>query len=157
MPYNISSQILVKFIKLKVWPPIYKDIIFMFQKELGDKITANFPSSNYGRLSILTNYRLSFMNKFNVSSNCFFPKPKVNSIIIHFKPKIKPNIKIKRIEHLEKVTNSFFSNKRKMIKKNLQKLLNNKKINSITDLNLNLRPEDLSPDTYYKITRLYER
>ena len=58
---------------------------------------------------------------------------------------------------MEKVTNSFFSNKRKMIKKNLQKLLNNKKINSITDLNLNLRPEDLSPDTYYKITRLYER
>lgn len=157
LPYNISSQILVKFIKLKVWPPIYKDIIFMFQKELGDKITANFPSSNYGRLSILTNYRLSFINKFNISSNCFFPKPKVNSTIIHFKPKIKPNIKIKRIEHLEKVTNSFFSNKRKMIKKNLQKLLNNKKINLITNLNLNLRPEDLSPDTYYKITRLYER
>ncbi len=157
LPYNISSQILVKFIKMRVWPPIYKDIIFMFQKELGDKITANFPSSDYGRLSILTNYRLSYMNKFNVSSNCFFPKPKVNSTVIHFKPKIKHNIKIKRIEHLEKVTNSFFSNKRKMIKKNLQKLLNQKKINTIKDLNLNLRPENLSPDTYYKITRLYER
>ena len=89
----------------------------MFQKELGDKIIANFPSNNYGRLSILTNYRLSNLNKFNISRNCFFPKPKVNSTIIHFKPKTKLNIKIKKIENLEKVTNLLFATKRKMIKK----------------------------------------
>ena len=156
LPYNISSQILVKFIRFKNWPPVYKDIIFMFQKELGDKITANFPSNNYGRLSILTNYRLSNLNKFIISRNCFFPKPKVNSIIIHFKPKTKLNIKIKKIENLEKVTNLLFATKRKMIKKNLQKLLNKKKIDAVPNLNLNLRPENLSPDTYYKITKLYE-
>ncbi len=156
LPYNISSQILVKFIRFKNWPPIYKDIIFMFQKELGDKITANFPSNNYGRLSILTNYRLSNLNKFNISRNCFFPKPKVNSTIIHFKPKTKLNIKIKKIENLEKVTNLLFATRRKMIKKNLQKLLNKKKIDAVSNLNLNLRPENLSPDTYYKITKLYE-
>ena len=156
LPYNISSQILVKFIRFKNWPPIYKDIIFMFQKELGDKIIANFPSNNYGRLSILTNYRLSNLNKFNISRNCFFPKPKVNSTIIHFKPKTKLNIKIKKIENLEKVTNLLFATKRKMIKKNLQKLLNKKKIDAVPNLNLNLRPENLSPDTYYKITKLYE-
>ena len=156
LPYNISSQILVKFIRFKNWPPVYKDIIFMFQKELGDKITANFPSNNYGRLSILTNYRLYNLNKFIISRNCFFPKPKVNSIIIHFKPKTKLNIKIKKIENLEKVTNLLFATKRKMIKKNLQKLLNKKKIDAVPNLNLNLRPENLSPDTYYKITKLYE-
>jgi len=156
LPYNISSQILVKFIKFNIWPPNYKDIIFMFQKELGKKITANFPSKDYSRLSILTKYRLSHLNKFDISANCFFPKPKVNSTIIHFKPKIHSKYKIKRIENLERITNSIFSNKRKMIKKSLKKLLNTNKINLIPDINLNLRPENLSPDTYYKITNLYE-
>ncbi len=156
LPYNISSQILVKFIKINNWPPNYKDIIFMFQKELSDKIVASYPSKNYGRLSILTNYRLNPVNKFNISSNCFFPKPKVVSSIIHFKPKINFRIKIKNIDRLEKITNLFFSKKRKMIKKSLLKLLDNKKINLIGDINLNLRPENLSPEIYYKITNLYE-
>ena len=156
LPYNISSQILVKFIRFNIWPPNYKDIIFMFQKELGEKITANFPSKNYSRISILTKFKLNHINKFNISANCFFPKPKVNSTIIHFKPKTKLKYKIKKVENLERVTNLIFSNKRKIIKKNLQKLLSKRKINLIPNLNLNLRPENLSPDTYYKITNLYE-
>ena len=52
----------------------------MFQKELGEKILSKFPSKNYGRMSILTNYRLSYVNKFYVSPNCFSPKPKVCSL-----------------------------------------------------------------------------
>ena len=156
LPYNISSQILIKFIKLKKWPPDFNDIIFMFQKELSDKIIATFPSKNYGRISIITNYRLILKKKFNVSANCFFPKPKIESTILHFRPKLKPKIKIQNIDNLEKITNLFFSNKRKMIKKNLQKLLNDKKINLIDDLNLKSRPENLNPETYYKITNLYE-
>ena len=156
LPYNISSQILVKFLKLEKWPPNFSDIIFMFQKELSDKIIATFPSKNYGRISIITNYRLILVKKFNVSANCFFPKPKVESTILHFRPKLKSKIKIKNIDNLEKITNLFFSNKRKMIKKNLQKILNHKKINLIDNLNLKLRPENLNPETYYKITNLYE-
>ena len=70
LPYNISSQILVKILKFNLWPPNLSDIIFMFQKELGEKIIGNYPSKNYGRLSILTNYRLKILNKFLVSPNC---------------------------------------------------------------------------------------
>ena len=156
LPYNISSQILVKFIKFKKWPPSFKDVVFMFQKELSDKIISPYPSKNYGRISILTNYRFKIINKFNVSSNCFFPKPKVESTIIHFKPKINFKYKIKNINNLERITNLFFTNKRKMIKKNLQNILNEKKISLIENLNLKSRPENLSPETYYKITSLYE-
>ena len=93
----------------------------MFQKELGEKIVGKFPSTNYGRLSILSNYRLNIINKFLVSPNSFFPKPKVNSMVIHFQPKKKISYKIKNIENLEKVTNILFSNKRKMINKNIKK------------------------------------
>ena len=76
LPYNISSQILVKIIKLKKNPPNYASLILMFQKELGEKIIAKFPSKKYGRLSILTSYKLNVKDKFLVSPNCFFPKPK---------------------------------------------------------------------------------
>lgn len=156
LPYNISSQILVKIIKFKIWPPNFKDIIFMFQKELGEKITAEFPSKNYGRISVLTKYRLDCINKFNISPNCFFPRPKITSTIIHFKPKIKLKYKIKKIDHLEKVTNLLFSNRRKKIKKSVEKVLGKKKNSLISNLDLNLRPENLSPDIIYKITSLYE-
>ena len=113
LPYNISSQILVKIVKLKKWPPYFTNIIFMFQKELGNKIIAKFPSKNYSRLSILTKYRLRVLNKFKISPNCFFPKPKIDSTVLFLKPNNKMNNKIKNIENLEKITHIFFFKKKK--------------------------------------------
>lgn len=156
LPYNISSQILVKILKLKKWAPGYDEIIFMFQKELGDKIIGKFLTKDYGRLSILTNLKLLIVNNFIVSASCFFPKPKVNSMVIHFKPKTQNKYNIKKIENLEKITNILFSNKRKMINKNIKKILSKKKIEKIKNLNLNCRPSEISPDLYYKIVKLYE-
>ena len=156
LPYNISSQILVKIIKNKKWPPNYSDIIFMFQKELGEKIIGKYKNSNYGRLSILTNFRLKTIGSFLVSRHCFFPKPKVTSMVIHFKP--KENIyKINKISSLEKVTNVLFSNKRKMINKNIKKILKKEAINQIPELKLNLRPSEIKESTYYKITEFFEK
>ena len=157
LPYNISSQILVKFLKSKKWPPDFNDIVFMFQKELGEKIIGKFPSLSYGRLSILSNYRLSLINKFLVSRNSFFPKPKITSMVIHLKPKKKIISSIKKIDNLEKITNILFSNKRKMINKNIKKILNFDKIKKIKGLKLNLRPSEIKPEIYYKITELYEK
>ena len=156
LPYNISSQILVKIIKFNRWPPNFSDLILMFQKELGDKILGKFQSSHYGRLSILSNYRLAMIGKFLVSPNCFFPKPKVNSLVIHFRPKVD-TFKIKKIESLEKVTNILFSNKRKMINKNIKKIFKNNEIIEIPGLKLNLRPSEIKPEIFYKITELYEK
>ena len=158
LPYNISSQILVKIIKFNQWPPKYSKLIFMFQKEMADKITGKYGSSAYGRLSIITNYRLNILNKFNVSSNCFFPKPKIKSTVICFQPNSTLLNKIRKIENLEKITNTFFSTKRKMINKNIKKIFKNyKDIKFINNLDLNSRPSDLSPDKYYKITEFFEK
>ena len=157
LPYNISSQILVKFLKFKKWPPKFNDLIFMFQKELGKKIIGVYPSSDYGRIAILSNFRLNVLNKFYVSPNCFFPKPKVTSMVLHFRAKKKNSFTIKNISNLEKVTNILFSNKRKMINKNIKKILTENKIKDIQDLKLNLRPSDINPEVYYKITELYEK
>ena len=128
----------------------------MFQKELGEKIICRYPSSNYGRLSILANFRLNFIKKFYVSPNCFFPKPKVTSVVIYLKPKINNSFNIQEIKNLEKVTNILFSNKRKMINKNIKKVLDNNEIKKIKDLRLNLRPAEVKPNIYYKITELFE-
>ena len=155
LPYNISSQILVKMIKFQKWPPNFSDLIFMFQKELAAKIIGKFKTDGYGRLSILTNLRLNIINKFFVSPNCFTPKPKVISTIIHFKPK-KMLKDIKNISKLEDVTNLFFSNKRKMINKNLKKILSDFQISQINKLNIRSRPSEISPEIYYKITKMLE-
>ena len=157
LPYNISSQILVKILKSKIWPPKFKDLVLMFQKELGDKIISNYPSANYGRISILANLRLKFLNKFVVSPNCFFPKPKVNSLVIHFRPITKKEFCIMDINNLEKITNILFSSKRKMINKNIKKILKSSELKKLGKLNLNLRPSELSPDIYYKITEILEQ
>ena len=156
LPYNISSQILTKFIKFKKWPPKFSDLIFMFQKELGDKISSSFPSKNYGRITILTKYRLKILNKFLVSLNCFFPKPKVTSMVIYFIPKKNCKYKIRKIQSIEKVTNILFSNKRKMINKNIKKILNEQKLSQIKEINLSSRPAEINPELYYKISKIYE-
>ena len=87
LPYNISSQIFIKILKIKKLNSNVDGLVFMFQKELGDKIISRYPSKNYGRLSILFNLKFQLEKKFIVSPNCFFPKPKVKSLVIYFSPK----------------------------------------------------------------------
>ena len=158
LPYNISSQILVKILRFKKWPPNFENLIFMFQKELGEKILGVCPSVNYGRLSILSNYRLNFLNKFLVSKNCFFPKPKIDSTVLLFQPINNKSYVIKDIENLEKVTQLFFSNKRKMINKTFKKLkINNDEFIKNLNIDLTLRPEKISENLFYKITEFYEK
>ena len=152
LPYNISSQILIRLIKFKKWPPKFKDLILMFQKEVADKILGK----SYGRLSIIANYRLKPTNKFNVSANCFFPRPKVTSTVIHLVPINKINYKIKDIKNLEYITNTFFSTKRKKINKKIKEIFNSHQINLFKGLNLNDRPSDLKKEFYYRATQIYE-
>ena len=157
LPYNISSQILAKIIKFKKNPPSYSELILMFQKEMAQKIIGEFNSSKYGRLSILTNYKLEVLNKFDVSPYCFLPKPKIISTVLHFKPNNKKLYKIKNLENLEKITNILFSNKRKMINKSIKKIFNNEQLNIIKkNLDLSCRPSELRPEKYYELTKFFE-
>ena len=96
------------------------------------------------------------INKFFVSPQCFFPRPKVTSIVINFEPK-KNNFSIKNINNLEKITNILFSNKRKMINKNIKKILNENEINKIQGLDVMKRPSEIRPENYYKITEFFEK
>jgi len=157
LPYNISSQILAKIIKFKKNPPNYSALILMFQKEMAQRIVGKFNTSKYGRLAILTNYRLEVLNRFDVSPNCFYPKPKIISTVLHLKPNSKKLYKINNLENLEKITNILFSNKRKMINKSIKKIFNNEQLNVIKkNLDLKCRPSELRPEKYYELTKFFE-
>jgi 16S rRNA (adenine1518-N6/adenine1519-N6)-dimethyltransferase len=157
LPYNISTKILSTLILVDKWPPWYQTLIFMFQKEVADRIIAKENTKNFGRLSILCNWRLEVKKHFNVTKNCFFPKPKIDSTILSFKPK-KSKFTIKNPKNLETVTRILFSNRRKMINKNFLLLFKkDKSVAEKLDLKLNLRPEELSSEMFYKITMMYEK
>ena len=156
LPYNISTQILAKWIKLKNLNFIFKKLILMFQKEVADRILASTGEKQYGRLSILSAWRMNIKKIKEVSPNSFYPSPKVKSTILLFEPK-KNYFDIKNPKNLEFVTNSFFGNKRKMIKKPLKAIFNNTgKISNKLKIDITERPQNLPPDTYFKICKEYE-
>ena len=157
LPYNLSTKILASLILLEKWPPWYEILILMFQKEVADRIIAKNNTKNFGRLSVLANWRLDIEKHFDISKNCFYPKPKVNSTLLSFKPK-NNKFYLKNPKHLEKVTRILFSNKRKMINKNFKKLFGKKIfLTKNIDIDLNKRPEEINVETYYKIAIEYEK
>jgi 16S rRNA (adenine1518-N6/adenine1519-N6)-dimethyltransferase len=157
LPYNISTEILSKWItKLKndYW---FSDLVLMFQKEVADRIIAQFNTSAYGRLSILANWRLNINKICDISPESFSPKPKIQSTLIHFTSK-KKFADIKDPLNLEKITRIFFSHRRKMLKKPFNQIFNgNKDVLNKLNIDLSLRPQNLDFDTYYKLTIEYEK
>ena len=157
LPYNISTEILCKWIlnldNNYFW---FNCLILMFQKEVADRIVSNFNSSKYGRLSILANWKLNIEKICDIKSNSFSPKPRVDSSLLFFKPK-KIFYEIKNPKNLEKITRVFFNQRRKMLKKPYNQMFNgNLEILKKLKINLDLRPQNLNSDTYYKLTREYE-
>ena len=157
LPYNISSQILANFINYSYSEFSYKKLVLMFQKEVADRILAEDNSKNYGRLSIFSSWKLNIKKIMDINPSSFFPKPKVMSSLLIFEPKIN-YIKFKNSKNLEHITNVFFNQRRKMIKKPLNILFNSSKevINEL-NLNINLRPQNLKKETFYKICLIYEK
>ncbi len=156
LPYNISTQILSKWIKNDAVNKFCKRLILMFQKEVADRIIANTNSKHYGRLSIFSNWKMNIEKITDIEPESFSPKPKVKSSLLVFVPK-KNYFKLKNAKNLEHITNIFFSQRRKMIKKPLKFLFNNfEEIAKILNIDLKSRPQNLDPLTYYKICELYE-
>ena len=156
LPYNISTEILSRWIvnlKTDFW---FDHLVLMFQKEVADRIIADFNTSDYGRLSILSNWKLNITKICDIKPESFSPRPKIDSSLLFFSPK-KNFFKINDPKNLEKITRVFFNHRRKMIKKPFNQLFNgNKKVLEKLKINLNLRPQNLNIETYYKLTNEYE-
>ena len=157
LPYNISTEILSKWIlnlEKKFW---FDHLILMFQKEVAERILAKYNTSEYGRLSILANWKLNIKKISDVKPSSFSPSPKIESSILYFSPKNNYHV-LKNPKNLEKITRVFFSHRRKMLKKPYNQIFNgNKKIIKKLKINLNLRPQNLNTDMYYNLTSEYEK
>ena len=156
LPYNISTEILSKWItnlKNDFW---FESLVLMFQKEVANRIIANYNNSNYGRLSILANWKLIIKKICDIKPDSFSPKPKIDSSLLLFSPR-EDFYKLKNPKNLEKITRIFFNNRRKMIKKPFNQIFNGD-LNILEKLkiDLNLRPQNLNFETYYKLTEEYE-
>ncbi len=157
LPYNISTEILSKWIinlKNDFW---FESLVLMFQKEVADRIIANNNNSNYGRLSILANWKLIIKKICDIKPSSFDPKPKIDSSLLIFTPR-ENFYKLRNPKNLEKITRVFFNNRRKMIKKPFNQIFNGDlRILKKLKIDLNLRPQNLNFETYYKLTEEYEK
>ena len=158
LPYNISTEILSKWIlNLKDNNFWFNNLILMFQKEVADRIISQYNSSKYGRLTILANWKLNIKKIIDIKPSSFNPKPKVDSSLLFFSPK-KNFLKLDNPLNLEKITRIFFNQRRKMIKKPFYQIFsNNTEIVTKFNIDLNLRPQNLDFEIYYKLAREYEK
>ena len=156
LPYNISTEILSKWILnigSNFW---FENLVLMFQKEVADRIISKFNSSKYGRLSILSSWKLNVKKIIDIKPQSFSPRPKIDSSLLLFTPK-KSFFKLKDPKNLEKITRIFFSQRRKMLKKPFNQVFaNGKEIAEKFGIDLNLRPQNLEPEVYFKLVKEYE-
>ena len=156
LPYNISTEILCKWILNTQNQNWFDYLVLMFQKEVADRIISTFNTKNYGRLTIMANWKLEIQKICDVKPSSFNPTPKVYSTVLFFEPK-KEFFSLKNSKNLEKITRTFFMHRRKMIKKPYQIIFgNNKKVAQKLDIDLNLRPQNLNLYKYFELTKEYE-
>jgi len=157
LPYNISTEILCKWIlNIKNKNFWFDNLVLMFQKEVADRIIAKFNTKNYGRLSILSNWKLEIEKICDVRPSSFFPRPKIDSSVLLLKPKLD-FFPLTNPKNLEKLTRIFFMHRRKMLKKSYNLLFNgNLDIANKLNIDLSLRPQNLNFETYYKLSEEYE-
>ena len=156
LPYNISTEILSKWITnldKKIW---FESLVLMFQKEVAERIIAKSNTSKYGRLSILSNWKLNIKKIIDIKPQSFSPRPKIDSTLLLFTPREK-FLELKDAKNLEMITRIFFSQRRKMLKKPFNQVFNNaKEVAEKFNIDLNLRPQNLEPEIYFKLVKEYE-
>jgi 16S rRNA (adenine1518-N6/adenine1519-N6)-dimethyltransferase len=156
LPYNISTEILSKWILnigSNFW---FESLVLMFQKEVADRIISEFNNSKYGRLSILSSWKLNVKKIIDIKPQSFSPKPKIDSSLLLFTPK-ENFFELKDPKNLEKITRIFFSQRRKMLKKPFNQVFDNgKEVAEKFGIDLNLRPQNLEPEVYFKLVKEYE-
>ena len=156
LPYNISTEILSKWITnldKKIW---FESLVLMFQKEVAERIIAKSNTSKYGRLSILSNWKLNIKKIIDIKPQSFSPRPKIDSTLLLFTPKDKI-FELNDAKNLEMITRVFFSQRRKMLKRPFNQVFNNaREVADKFNINLNLRPQNLKPEIYFNLVKEYE-
>ncbi len=146
LPYNISTPLLFKLFQHS---ECIKDLTFMLQLEVVNRIVAQPSSKSYGRLSIMSQYHCDAEKLFQIPSTAFTPKPKVESALIRLTPRRNPSLVASNLELLGQILISAFSKRRKTVRNALASYLSAEDLQHL-NIDTGLRPENLSPDDYVR-------
>lgn len=122
LPYNIATPLLTGWLEGKAWPPFFDSLTLMFQKEVAERIVASPGGKDYGRLSVLCQYRCTARRLFDVNRSAFTPPPKVTSSIVQLTPIANPQTACP-VSSLSRVTAAAFGQRRKMLRTSLKSLI----------------------------------
>lgn len=148
LPYNISTPVLFHLLKSH---SLIKDMTFMLQLEVVQRLAAGVGDKNYGRLGLMLQYFCQVEHLFNVPATAFTPQPKVNSAIVRLTPHAKPTRQAKDVACLQIVIRTAFNQRRKTLKNSLKTMISEAALSEL-GLDCNLRPENLSLDDYILIS-----
>ena len=118
LPYNIGTELLVRWLTLEPWPPLFQSLTLMFQREVAERIVAKPGEDAYGRLGVLCGWRTDARILFNLPASAFTPPPKVTSAVVQLIP--KPTDAAVRVSDVERITRAAFGQRRKMIRQSLK-------------------------------------
>jgi 16S rRNA (adenine1518-N6/adenine1519-N6)-dimethyltransferase len=147
LPYNISTPLIFHLLTFKA---SVKDMHFMLQKEVVDRMAAGPDSKTYGRLSIMTQYQCQVIPVMEIGPEAFKPAPKVDSAIVRLIPHAHIDNPVKDIAALNKVCLTAFNQRRKTIRNSFKKIISEVQLLKLA-IDPNLRPENLSLNEYIKL------
>jgi 16S rRNA (adenine1518-N6/adenine1519-N6)-dimethyltransferase len=151
LPYNVGTAILIKWLTVEHWPPVWASLTLMFQKEVAQRITARAGSEHYGRLSVLAQWRCTAKILFDVNPHAFVPPPSVTSSIVRLEPRVEPLAPC-ALSDLEKITAASFGQRRKMLRQSL-KALGGEALTEKAGIDATVRPEDLTIEQFAALAR----
>ncbi|MBN9066344.1 MAG: 16S rRNA (adenine(1518)-N(6)/adenine(1519)-N(6))-dimethyltransferase RsmA, partial [Rhizobiales bacterium] len=141
LPYNIGTELLIRWLAAQEWPPFYRSMTLMFQREVAERIVAKPGTSAYGRLGVLAGWRTEAKILFDVPRQAFTPPPKVTSSVVQLIPREAP-LKAD-LSALERITRAAFGQRRKMLRQSL-KILGGDALLTAVGIDATRRPETLS-------------
>ncbi len=121
LPYNIGTELLVRWLSPDRWPPFWSSLTLMFQREVADRIVAAPGSKAYGRLSLLAQWRTTPRIAFEIPARAFWPPPKVTSAVVHFERLDAPRFAADAAT-LSRIVGLAFGQRRKMLRSSLKPL-----------------------------------
>jgi 16S rRNA (adenine1518-N6/adenine1519-N6)-dimethyltransferase len=151
LPYNVGTALLLRWLTSE-WPPWWRSLTLMFQKEVADRIVAAPGSPAYGRLSILAQWRSTPKIAMQVNRSAFVPPPKVASAVVHIEPKKAPDGV--RPQTIERLTEAAFGQRRKMLRSTLKNVPGAPEALEKLEIDPTRRAETLSVDDFINLAKL---
>ncbi|PTE07335.1 16S rRNA (adenine(1518)-N(6)/adenine(1519)-N(6))-dimethyltransferase RsmA [Mesorhizobium helmanticense] len=149
LPYNIGTELLIRWLTVTEWPPFYTSMTLMFQREVAERIVACPGSDAYGRLGVLAGWRTEAKIAFDVPAQAFTPPPKVTSSVVHLVPRASPLPA--EVKKLGRVTEAAFGQRRKMLRQSV-KSLGGEALLTRAGIDPTRRAETLSVEEFVRLT-----